>query len=671
VVWSRTETLLAPEIVAAREALARARTLDDSVRALNVLATDPLLEPLALGRLAEASLAMGDTMAADSAWRRIGERPGPWQWDALRRRVDVRAARPAEALALLEAAVPAGWTSIEEAAWLLRRARLCAVLGDTVRAESLARRILHRYPATPVAVRAVADLDAWWQAQRMVWPPADELAAVDVEALAGERVAALRRLEHLRSRLDQESQWSADLRRATLLRELRRFDSALATLAQAERRIEDAHRRSPIVLERARVYRDQGAIERALRTYAEAASKAVDPSIAEQADSEAMRTAELAGRHPQALAAAIRLADREGPGGDAGAVRAGIAYLAHADLEGARAWFQRADSEEGLFWRAAVEPNRVRADSLRRLLAGRPGFGFYATAARESLGTGVVAWTITPPAERPPLAIHQASRLVALGATEDALKLLERWRASTETETTDVSPVRLPRESPGAPGLLEVPSWAGRLPQEHEPRWRQLLAAAAVCYEAGAWATGIRYAWYAYREIPEADTSDRWGVVPWLYPPAHLSLFAPGGVWSDSTALLYAVAWQESRFDSMARSRSNALGLMQLKLATAREQARMMRLPLPREQDLFRPTQNLELGAGYLKRIAETFDGRPTMALAAYNAGPSGARPWARLPDPGGEALACELITYGQTHQYVKTVLGVWQAARALRPRIE
>jgi soluble lytic murein transglycosylase-like protein len=204
-----------------------------------------------------------------------------------------------------------------------------------------------------------------------------------------------------------------------------------------------------------------------------------------------------------------------------------------------------------------------------------------------------------------------------------------------------------------------------------EPRWRHLLYAASVCYGAGAWGTGIRYAWLAYGDVPEADSSARWSVVPWLYPPAHAGLFAPAGVWNDSTALLYAVTWQESRFDSLARSTSNALGLMQLKLPTAREQARLMRLPLPREKDLFRPARNVELGAGYLDRIARVYGGRTTMALAAYNARPAGAKPWSRLPSPGGEALACELITYGQTHHYVKTVLGAWQAARALRPRVE
>jgi len=250
------------------------------------------------------------------------------------------------------------------------------------------------------------------------------------------------------------------------------------------------------------------------------------------------------------------------------------------------------------------------------------------------------------------------------------MKTLERWRLDAgSTPRGDIG--RSPFESPGTPDLLQVPSWSTRLPDASEPQWRHLLAAASVSFGAGAWGAGIRFARQAYDEIPAGDSLARWSVVPWMYPPAHADLFAPRGDWTDSTALLYAVTWQESRFDSAARSTSNAIGLMQLKLATAREQARMMQLPLPREQDLLRPSRNVRLGAGYLERIAGYFDGRTTMALAAYNAGPTGARPWARLPDPGGEALACELITYGQTHHYVKTVLGAWQAARSLRPRFE
>jgi hypothetical protein len=41
------------------------------------------------------------------------------------------------------------------------------------------------------------------------------------------------------------------------------------------------------------------------------------------------------------------------------------------------------------------------------------------------------------------------------------------------------------------------------------------------------------------------------------------------------------------------------------------------------------------------------------------------------MPDPGGEAMACELIGYAQPHEYVQIILGLRQAVREMRPRRE
>jgi soluble lytic murein transglycosylase len=171
-------------------------------------------------------------------------------------------------------------------------------------------------------------------------------------------------------------------------------------------------------------------------------------------------------------------------------------------------------------------------------------------------------------------------------------------------------------------------------------------------------------------------------VAPWIYPPGYDSLFArfpesaspPSGGEPSSAdplerALIQAVVWQESKFDARARSRSDALGLMQLKLPAALDAARWLGESRPTEATLFDPATNLRYGEIYLKRLLARFDRRVSAALAAYNAGAGQIPPaWRAWLERGGEALIVELVPYPETRDYVKRILGVRQAYREIRP---
>ncbi len=327
-----------------------------------------------------------------------------------------------------------------------------------------------------------------------------------------------------------------------------------------------------------------------------------------------------------------------------------------------------------------------------RALARAPGYGFYRMAARESLGIRGWSGEIAQPAVRLEAGVWLAQQLSALGATDDALRVLDRWALGDPRLVLASAAHDSAAESMNAPAVAraKVRERAHALSDSaaSDPRWRQLLAAARIAFGAGRWATGIRHARAAFDAAPDSDVVARWGALTWIHPPAFDSLFAPDHDWSapwtrpgaaalsDSArrvtpdrALIYGVVWQESKFDARARSRSNALGLMLLKLATAGEQAQVMGFRPPEERSLFDPLVNMRLGAGYLGRQMRRFGNRATIGLAAYNAGATPARRWARMPDPGGEALACELIGYGQAHDYVKIILGIRQAVREMRPR--
>ncbi|QID19658.1 lytic transglycosylase domain-containing protein [Nitrogeniibacter mangrovi] len=109
-------------------------------------------------------------------------------------------------------------------------------------------------------------------------------------------------------------------------------------------------------------------------------------------------------------------------------------------------------------------------------------------------------------------------------------------------------------------------------------------------------------------------------------------------------ALLQAVAQVESNLDPAARSPKGALGLMQLMPATAARYG--VRNPLD-------PAANLLGGARYLSDLIRQFDGRLSLALAAYNAGEGAVlRHDGRIPP------------YAETQAYVPKVLARYAALR-------
>jgi soluble lytic murein transglycosylase-like protein len=91
--------------------------------------------------------------------------------------------------------------------------------------------------------------------------------------------------------------------------------------------------------------------------------------------------------------------------------------------------------------------------------------------------------------------------------------------------------------------------------------------------------------------------------------------------------LLVAVIQVEGVFDPHAQGRfrsgapSGAIGLMQLQYETARETARLLKMPDITAADLLKPQTNLLLGAAYLTRLITQFKNF-RLGLIAYNQGP-------------------------------------------------
>ena len=122
---------------------------------------------------------------------------------------------------------------------------------------------------------------------------------------------------------------------------------------------------------------------------------------------------------------------------------------------------------------------------------------------------------------------------------------------------------------------------------------------------------------------------------------------------------------RESLFKPDTRSAAGAVGLLQLLPATARRAAVVLRRPPLRDEQLVDPGTAIDLGTWYLSEVVGRF-GDPAIALAAYNAGPRAAAPWAIRG--AGRPLDewVEDIPYRETRRYVKVVVGAWSAYRIL-----
>jgi len=121
--------------------------------------------------------------------------------------------------------------------------------------------------------------------------------------------------------------------------------------------------------------------------------------------------------------------------------------------------------------------------------------------------------------------------------------------------------------------------------------------------------------------------------------------------------LVLGLIRRESIFDATARSRVGARGLMQLMPGTAKRVARSRGERWRSASHLTRPELNIRYGTHYLRQMLDRFDGNNALALAAYNGGPNNVDRWLRRWGSSSADIWTELITFGETRDYVQAVL--------------
>ena len=118
-------------------------------------------------------------------------------------------------------------------------------------------------------------------------------------------------------------------------------------------------------------------------------------------------------------------------------------------------------------------------------------------------------------------------------------------------------------------------------------------------------------------------------------PQLDRIIFEVGEKQGVDPRFIHAVIWQESKYDTHARSHAGAQGLMQLIPATAE------RFGCDDPND---PVQNITAGTKYLSWLLKRFSGNVQLALAGYNAGEGSVDKYAGIPP------------YNETQNYVKII---------------
>jgi soluble lytic murein transglycosylase-like protein/TolA-binding protein len=143
---------------------------------------------------------------------------------------------------------------------------------------------------------------------------------------------------------------------------------------------------------------------------------------------------------------------------------------------------------------------------------------------------------------------------------------------------------------------------------------------------------------------------------PLLYSPAVSEAARQQGI---DPLLVHALIREESRYNHLAVSRSNALGLMQLLPGTAYGVAKRIGLALQGQSDIRKPENNIKLGTNYLAYVIKRHQGNALLGVASYNGGPNAALAWAaRMKTERSQDWDSfvENIPFKETRDYVRKV---------------
>jgi soluble lytic murein transglycosylase len=228
-------------------------------------------------------------------------------------------------------------------------------------------------------------------------------------------------------------------------------------------------------------------------------------------------------------------------------------------------------------------------------------------------------------------AFARGRALLEVGEIDDARR--ELARALDMSDAPPTSPLALEdKETLWAVALLYEEAGA---PDAAQWIVRERLGEHLAHYPVGRWKT----CWEIAYPRPFGDLVER--------------ASAASGI---PTSLTWAIMRQESAFVADARSPSDAYGLMQIIVPTARGLSRGTGFDAAPES-LKRPEVSITLGAKLLGSLRASYPSNRALAIAAYNGGGGAVGRWLAARPNEDFDLWVEEIPYDETRGYVKRVL--------------
>lgn len=133
-------------------------------------------------------------------------------------------------------------------------------------------------------------------------------------------------------------------------------------------------------------------------------------------------------------------------------------------------------------------------------------------------------------------------------------------------------------------------------------------------------------------------------------------------------AMISAIIFVESRFDSQAKSHKGALGLMQIMPETGHWIARQLGWQDFSTESLLNPEKNLQIGIWYIAYLQRQYHQNDYLALASYNAGSRYVSEWLANGIWDGDSVKVDQIPFPETKKYLIRIMFLKKIYRYLYP---